>query len=197
MSGRPGGVAVFDVSTFLDRPKFGTYRTLIFALCTLVMTVDGYDVFVVGYLVPAIAADFKVSLPSVTSIFVIQTIGLGVGAYAVSPFADRFGRRNLIVLCTAVLGILTLAATSATSVAELAAFRFLASFFFGAVVPNIVAVTSEYCSRRSRAILVIILFMGYTVGAGGGGSLASALATQYGWRAAFWMGGLAPLAIAA
>jgi AAHS family 4-hydroxybenzoate transporter-like MFS transporter len=195
MGGKSGGV--FDVSEFLDRPKFGAYRILIFALCTLVMTVDGYDVFVVGYLVPALAADFKVSLPDVTSIFVFQTIGLGVGAYAVSPFADRFGRRNLIVLCTAVLGILTLAATSATSVAELAAFRFLASFFFGAVVPNIVAVTSEYCSRRSRAILVIILFMGYTVGAGGGGSLASALATHYGWRAAFWMGGLIPLAVAA
>lgn len=195
MGGKSGGV--FDVSEFLDRPKFGAYRILIFALCTLVMTVDGYDVFVVGYLVPALAADFNVPLPAVTSIFVFQTIGLGVGAYAVSPFADRFGRRNLIVLCTAVLGILTLAATSATSVAGLAAFRFLASFFFGAVVPNIVAVTSEYCSRRSRAILVIILFMGYTVGAGGGGSLASALAEHYGWRAAFWMGGLTPLAVAA
>lgn len=197
MSGRPGGVAVFDVSTFLDRPKFGTYRTLIFALCTLVMTVDGYDVFVVGYLVPAIAADFKVSLPSVTSIFVIQTIGLGVGAYAVSPFADRFGRRNIIILCTALLGVLTLLGTLATSVAGFAAFRFAASFFFGGVVPNLVAVTSEYCSRRSRPILVIILFMGYTVGAGAGGSLAALLAEHYGWRAAFLMGGLTPLAVAA
>jgi MFS transporter, AAHS family, 4-hydroxybenzoate transporter len=58
-------------------------------------------------------------------------------------------------------------------------------------------VTSEYCSRRSRPILVIILFMGYTVGAGGGGSIASALAAQFGWRAAFWMGGLTPLIVVA
>ena len=46
-------------------------------------------------------------------------------------------------------------------------------------------------------ILVIILFMGYTVGAGGGGSIASALAAQFGWRAAFWMGGLTPLVVVA
>ena len=121
--------AVFDVSEFLDRPKFGAYRILIFALCTLVMTVDGYDVFVVGYLVPALAQDFGVPLPAVTSIFVFQTIGLGLGAYAVSPFADRFGRRNIVLICTALLGVLTLASTLATSVTELAAFRFVASFF--------------------------------------------------------------------
>jgi AAHS family 4-hydroxybenzoate transporter-like MFS transporter len=135
--------------------------------------------------------------PRITSIFVYQTIALGLGAYAVSPFADRIGRRNLILVCTALLGVLTLAGTLATSVVELAAFRVVASFFFGAVVPNLVAVTSEYCSRRSRPILVIILFMGYTVGAGGGGSIASALAADYGWRAAFWMGGIAPLVVVA
>jgi AAHS family 4-hydroxybenzoate transporter-like MFS transporter len=192
-----GGAAIFDVSAFLDRPKFGAYRILVFALCTLVMTVDGYDVFVVGYLVPALAEDFGVRLPDVTSIFIFQTIGLGVGAYLVSPFADRFGRRNIIIICTALLGAMTLLGTLATSVTALAALRFVASFFFGAVVPNLVAVTSEYCSRRSRPILVIILFMGYTIGAGGGGSIAAALAAHFGWRAAFIMGGLVPLAVAA
>jgi MFS transporter, AAHS family, 4-hydroxybenzoate transporter len=197
MSGTSHGSVAFDVSAFLDRPNFGPYRILIFALCTLVMTVDGYDVFVVGYVVPALAQDFGVPLPAITSIFVFQTIGLGLGAYAVSPFADRFGRRNIILICTALLGVLTLAGTFATSVGELAVLRFAASFFFGAVVPNLVAVTSEYCSRRSRPILVIILFMGYTVGAGGGGSIASALAAQFGWRAAFWMGGLTPLVVVA
>jgi MFS transporter, AAHS family, 4-hydroxybenzoate transporter len=196
MSRSPDGSVVFDVSAFLDRPRFGAYRILIFALCTLVMAVDGYDVFVVGYLVPALAQDFGVPLSAVTSIFVFQTIGLGLGAYAVSPFADRFGRRDIILICTTLLGLLTLAGTLATSTGELAALRFVASFFFGAVVPNLVAVTSEYCSRRSRPILVIILFMGYTVGAGGG-SIASALAAQFGWRAAFWLGGLTPLLIVA
>jgi AAHS family 4-hydroxybenzoate transporter-like MFS transporter len=191
------GSRVFDVSAFLDRPKFGAYRILIFALCTLVMIVDGYDVFVVGYVVPALAQDFHVPVPSVTSIFVFQTIGLGIGAYAASPLADRFGRRKLVLICTAFLGLLTLAATYATSVSELAALRFVAACFFGGVMPNLVATTSEYCSRRSRAILVMTLFIGYTIGAGGGGSIASALAASYGWRAAFWMGGLTPLALVA
>jgi AAHS family 4-hydroxybenzoate transporter-like MFS transporter len=66
---------VFDVSEFLDRPVFGAYRIFIFSLCTLVMVVDGYDVFVVGYVVPALAKSFAVSPHEVTSVFVLQTIG--------------------------------------------------------------------------------------------------------------------------
>jgi AAHS family 4-hydroxybenzoate transporter-like MFS transporter len=196
-SSRPAVAATsFDVSAFLDRAAIGSYRLLIFGLCTLAMTVDGYDVFVVGYVLPSMASDFGVPITAITSIFVVQTIALGVGAYVVSPFADRIGRRTVILICMALLGIFTFLGTLATSVLMLAVLRCVASFFFGAVVPNLVALTSEYCSRRSRAILVIILFMGYTIGAGGGGSIASALAASYGWRSAFVLGGLVPLAVA-
>ncbi len=188
---------VFDVSDFLDRPVFGAYRIFIFALCTAVMTVDGYDVFVVGYVLPALAKSYGVSPHEVTAVFIYQAIGLGLGAYAVAPFADRFGRRRLILICTTLFGLITLLCTRATSVGELSVDRFFASLFFGGVVPNLVALTSEYCSHKSRASLVMILFIGYTIGAGGGGYLAALLVRSYGWQGAFWMGGLTPLALVA
>lgn len=188
---------IFNVSDFLDRPTMGAHRLFIFALCTLVMLVDGYDVFVVGYVLPALAKSFGVSPHEVTSVFVFQTIGLGLGAYVVAPFADRFGRRKLILVCTTMFGLITLLCTRATSVGELSAYRLCASLFFGGVVPNLVALTSEYCSHKSRPSLVMILFIGYTIGAGGGGYLAALLVRDYGWQGAFWMGGLAPLAFAA
>jgi AAHS family 4-hydroxybenzoate transporter-like MFS transporter len=186
---------IFDVNAFLDRPAFGAYRFFVFGLCTLVMIVDGYDVFVVGYVLPALAQSFGVSPHEVTSVFVFQTIGLGLGAYAVAPFADRIGRRNLVLICTTLFGLLTLLCTRASTVAELSTIRFFASLFFGGVVPNLVAITSEYGSHRSRANLVMILFIGYTIGAGGGGYIAALLVHNYGWQGAFWMGGLTPLAM--
>ncbi|HVA11746.1 MAG TPA: MFS transporter [Stellaceae bacterium] len=185
----------FDVSEFLDRSAVGTHRFLIFCLCTLVMVVDGYDVFVVGYVVPALAKSFGVAPQAITSVFVLQTIALGIGAYAVAPFADWIGRRKLVLICTAIFGIVTLLCTRASSIGELSAYRFLASLFFGAVVPNLVAIASEYGAQRSRASLVMILFIGYTVGAGGGGYLAAVVVGSYGWQGAFWMGGLVPLAL--
>jgi AAHS family 4-hydroxybenzoate transporter-like MFS transporter len=184
----------FDVSAFLDRPGIGARRFFIFALCTLVMVVDGYDVFVVGFVLPTLAKSFGVSPHAITSIFVLQTIALGLGAYAVAPFADWIGRRKLVLICTALFGCLTLLSTRSTSVSELAAYRFAASLFFGGVVPNLVAIATEYGAQRHRAPLVMILFIGYTVGAGGGGYLAALVVAHYGWQGAFWMGGLAPLA---
>lgn len=186
----------FDVSAFLDREAIGLHRLFIFGLCTLVMVVDGYDVFVVGYVVPALAKSFGVSPHEITSVFVLQTIALGLGAYAVAPFADWIGRRKLVLICTALFGLLTILCTRATSVAELSMYRFMASLFFGGVVPNLVAIASEYGAQRHRANLVMILFIGYTVGAGGGGYLAALVVSHYGWQGAFWMGSVTPLVIA-
>ena len=185
----------FDVSAFLDRPAIGMHRFFIFGLCTLVMVVDGYDVFVVGFVVPTLAKSFGVSPHAITSVFVLQTIALGLGAYAVAPFADWIGRRKLVLICTALFGLLTLLSTRSTSLAELSGYRFAASLFFGGVVPNLVAIASEYGAHRHRAPLVMILFIGYTVGAGGGGYLAALVVAHYGWQGAFWMGGLTPLAL--
>ena len=134
--------ATFDVDELLDRPALGTYRILIVALCTLVMVVDGYDVFVVGYILPDLAKAYGVSPHEVTTVLVAQTIGLGLGACLVSPVADRFGRRGMVLACTALFGLTTLLCTRASSVGELSAVRFLASLFFGGVVSNLVAITT-------------------------------------------------------
>jgi AAHS family 4-hydroxybenzoate transporter-like MFS transporter len=187
----------FDVSAFLDRAPVGIYRLLIYSLCTLVMVIDGYDVFVVGFVVPTLAKSFGVTPQTITSVFVLQTIGLGIGAYAVAPFADRIGRRRLVLICTTLFGFLTLLCTQATSVGELSIYRFAAALFFGGVMPNLVAISTEYAPQRSRAAMVMILFIGYTAGAGGGGYLAAVIVDHYGWQGAFWMGGLTPLVIVA
>jgi MFS transporter, AAHS family, 4-hydroxybenzoate transporter len=134
----------FDVSAFLDRPAIGMHRFFIFGLCTLVMVVDGYDVFVVGYVVPALANSFGVSPHEITSVFVLQTIALGIGAYVVAPIADWVGRRKLVIVCTLLFGLLTMLCTRASSIGELSIYRFVASLFFGGVVPNLVAIASEY-----------------------------------------------------
>jgi MFS transporter, AAHS family, 4-hydroxybenzoate transporter len=186
----------FDVSAFLDRPAIGMHRFFIFGLCTLVMVVDGYDVFVVGYVVPALANSFGVSPHEITSVFVLQTIALGIGAYVVAPIADWVGRRKLVIVCTLLFGLLTMLCTRASSIGELSIYRFVASLFFGGVVPNLVAIASEYGAHRHRANLVMILFIGYTIGAGGGGYLAALVVGHYGWQGAFWMGSLTPLVIA-
>jgi MFS transporter, AAHS family, 4-hydroxybenzoate transporter len=184
---------VFDVSAFLDRPQLGGVRLVIVALCAAVMLIDGYDVFLVGYMLPALASEFGASVPAITWVLVIQTSALAIGACAVSPFADHYGRRNLILICVTLFGVFTLWASAARSIGEMAVLRFCASLFFGGVIPNVVAMTSEYSPRSRCPMMVMLLFAAFTVGAGGSGFLVSLLLSGYGWRSALWIGGIAPL----
>jgi AAHS family 4-hydroxybenzoate transporter-like MFS transporter len=186
----------FDVGKFIDDQRIGPTQLVVLALCALVMICDGYDVFVMGFVLQPIAADFRVSPAAITPVFVIQNLGLALGTVLIGPFADRFGRRWIMVGSAAAFGLLTLALTRASSVNELIALRFVAGLFFGSLIPNAIAITMEFAPARFRATLVTWMFIGYVAGAGSGGAVAVYFVKNYGWQSAFWVGGLAPVVAA-
>ena len=187
----------FDVGKFINNRGIGPLQFMVMLLCAAIMTVDGYDVFVMGFLLQPIAQSFGVPPAAITSVFVVQSLGLALGSWIVSPLADRFGRRRLLLASAVLLGLLTLAATQAGSVRELVGLRFAAGLFYGSLIPNAIALTVEYAPERLRATMVNWMFIGYTAGAASGGAVAALLVAHYGWPSAFWVGGLAPLGIAA
>ena len=69
-------------------------RTLV--VCTIAMMIDGYDLYVVGWILPALSDSFHVSRVALTPVLLIQQIGMLLSVYFVAPQADRFGRRNLL-----------------------------------------------------------------------------------------------------
>lgn len=61
----------------------------------LAMFIDGFDIFMIGKIAPAIAQSFKASPSQLTLIFVMQQAGLAVGSFVVSPLSDLYGRTRL------------------------------------------------------------------------------------------------------
>jgi AAHS family 4-hydroxybenzoate transporter-like MFS transporter len=188
---------VFDVATFINKQRFGRVQLTVVLLCAAIMLVDGYDVFVMGFVLQPVAQSFGVSPADVTPVFVVQSIGLALGSFIVSPLADWLGRRMLLLASAVLLGVFTLALTQATTVGQLVAVRFVAGLFYGSLIPNAVAITIEFAPERLRASMVNWMFIGYTAGAASGGAVAAFLVVRFGWQSAFWVGGALPLAIAA
>ena len=89
---------VFDVATFINKQRFGRVQLTVVLLCAAIMLVDGYDVFVMGFVLQPVAQSFGVSPADVTPVFVVQSIGLALGSFIVSPLADWLGRRMLCLL---------------------------------------------------------------------------------------------------
>jgi MFS transporter, AAHS family, 4-hydroxybenzoate transporter len=187
------GAEPYSLQKFIDDQQIrGTHR-LVLLLCALVMSVDAFDVFVVGKIAPAIAAGFGVSPAALTIVFLMQQIGLAAGAFIATPLADRYGRQRMIAVCLASFGLITLLSLLARNLTELAVLRGLSGLFLSGVLPMAVALIAETVPRKRRGTYISIAFVAYSAGSAAGGLVAVWLLDAYGWQSAFVIGGALPL----
>jgi MFS transporter, AAHS family, 4-hydroxybenzoate transporter len=184
-----------DVSELIESRGVGRLQYELMALCGMLLILDGFDTQAIGYVAPAILREWGVGRPELGPIFSSGLAGLMLGALLLGPIADRFGRKPTIVLCAIIFGLFTIACALAGTVEELMVFRFLAGLGLGGAMPNAIALMAEFGPKRSRSRLATILVCFFSLGAAIGGFLAAAVIPSLGWRAVFWIGGLAPLAI--
>jgi AAHS family 4-hydroxybenzoate transporter-like MFS transporter len=185
----------FDVNAFLDEQKLGGTHFKIVALLILTMMVDGYDIFLIGIILPALAEGLAIEPASMTIVFVMQQFGLLIGNFIVGPVADRVGRRVTLLGCLLIFGSLTLVTIFATTLMQLVVLRFIAGIFFSGVIPNTVSLVSEIVPKRVRATCVSITFAGYTLGTTVIGAPVLAWVVPFGWQYAFVVGGVLPLVL--
>lgn len=186
----------FDVQPVIDRQTRVAPHLPLLILMTLIMLIDGYDVFMLGKIAPAMAADFGEPVTAFTLVFVLQQAGLAIGSFLVGPISDRYGRKTVVLICVAIFGLLTLAPIWATSLLQVAVMRGVAGLFLAGVIPNCAAMLTEFAPPRRRASFVSIAFTGYTAGGAGSALMVIWLLDAHGWQSAFLIGGLVPLVLA-
>jgi len=186
----------FDVQTVIDRQTRVAPHLPALILITLIMLIDGYDVFMLGKIAPAMAADFGEPVTGLTLVFVLQQAGLAIGSFLVGPISDRYGRKRVILISVTVFGVLTLAPIWASSLFQVAVMRGVAGLFLAGVIPNAAAMLTEFAPPHRRASFVSIAFTGYTAGGAGSALVVIWLLDSQGWESAFLIGGIVPLILA-
>ena len=186
----------FNISTLIEEQKPGRFAVGLLFWCFLIMLMDGYDQTAVSFAAPAIIKEWHVARGGFGPVFGAGLFGTLVGSFIFGYFGDRFGRKRAIVSGSLFFGLLTLLSVWATSLHELMLLRFIAGLGMGGVVPNSVALVAEYAPKRLRATWVTLMFSGFSIGAGSGGLVSSALIHRYGWPVMFVVGGIGSLAVA-
>jgi AAHS family 4-hydroxybenzoate transporter-like MFS transporter len=188
--------AAVDVSELLDTQKVSPFQIRVLVLCALAVMLDGFDTQAIGYAAPDVARDLHLDHTALSPVFASGLTGLMIGALTLGPVADRFGRRLIIIASTTLFGLVSLATAMASSVSSLMILRFIGGLGLGGVMPNAIALTSEYCPRRSRGTMVMVMFCGFPIGATIAGFAAAAIIPTFGWRGMFVLGGVLPLLLA-
>ncbi|MHA7685687.1 MFS transporter [Cupriavidus sp. PET2-C1] len=164
--------------------------------CALVALLDGFDTQAIAYVAPVLAEAWRIPAASFGMVFAAGLLGLTVGTLFVGPYADKIGRRPVIIGSTILFGGFALATAYAGSIEQVLVLRFLTGIGLGGAMPNLIALTSEVSSPTARARMVTIMFSGYPLGAVVGGFASAGLIGKFGWQVVFYLGGGLPLLVA-
>jgi hypothetical protein len=92
----PAAGRSLDVQSFLNEHPFSRYQWLVFALCFVIVLLDGFDTAAIGYIAPSLVAEWGVSRPALAPVLSAALFGLAFGALSAGPLADRFGRKAVL-----------------------------------------------------------------------------------------------------
>ncbi|KAA1012002.1 aromatic acid/H+ symport family MFS transporter [Paraburkholderia panacisoli] len=184
-----------DVQAFIDEQRFSPFQWTILVLCFLVVAADGFDTAAVGFIAPSLVEQWGIARSSLGPVMSAALVGLGIGALAAGPCADRIGRKMVLVLSVFFFGVWSLAAARATSIESLTLLRFFTGLGLGAAMPNAVTLMSEYAPARIRAVAVNAMFCGFSCGLAVGGLASAWLIPHFGWPSVLVAGGVGPIAL--
>jgi len=184
------GAAAHDVDRLVDGQRFRSFNFILLIWSFLATLSDGFELSALGFAVPHISDEWHVAPADMGWMLSASLFGMFFGAPLFGIIGDRYGRRPAIVIGCLAFGITTLAVAGARSIDQIAVLRFIAGLGMGGLLPNTIALSSELSPRRLRARLVILMFMGITLGSSIPGLIAAWVVPAYGWQAIFVIGGV-------
>lgn len=182
-----------DVATLINDQKIGWFQASIVVWSWAIMFIEGYDMQVTAYAAPAIIKAWHVNRSYFGPVFGFGLFGYMLGATLLTNFADRFGRKKLIIAGAILFGVFTMASGLAGSLTQLLVLRFIAGLGLGCSIPSIIALGAEYAPHRWQATSISVLFIGYNIGGTVGGLIAAKFIPAFGWPSVFFLGGAAPI----
>ena len=166
--------------------KMTRFQWNVVVICIFLTVIDGYEILITAFTLPALTAEWDLSLGQAGLVASIGTLGMGIGAAALSPLADRIGRRPHILGSLAVIALAMTLSGLAPSFDTFLAFRFFAGLFLGGIVPSINVLVAEYASDERRGSVMGIYGIGFPLGAAVGGFLSIFLINSFGWQGPYF-----------
>jgi MFS family permease len=156
---------------------------------------DGMDVQMFSFAIPAIIAEFAITNADAGLIGTATLLSSAFGGWFAGALSDRFGRVRTLQITIAWFATFTFLCGFAQSYTQLFVFRALMGLGFGGEWAAAAVLMGEVIRAEHRGKAVGTLQSGWPIGWGAAALLATLLfsvfASELAWRVLFWVG-LAP-----
>lgn len=179
-----------EATSARNNEKITPFQIASLSCCLLLNMQDGFDILSIAYSANAIAVDWQLSQIQLGAILSASMFGILLGSLFLSPYADKFGRKNLTLIGLLISGIGMTGAAVADNPDMLMISRAITGIGVGGIIASLNTLVSEYASDRFRSMAVAIFQMGFPLGAVVGGFIAGWLLDIGNWRHVFAFGAL-------
>ncbi|MBY6412614.1 MFS transporter [Rhodococcus sp. BP-252] len=181
-----------DVLTAIKKSPISRYQYKVLAACLLVITIDGFDVFVMGFVLPHLPDGFFDGNAEKGYLLSAGLAGMAVGSIFLAPLADRIGRRRLI-LWGLVINLAGLVASAMSpNVEALIAARFVTGIGIGGMAASLIVLVQEMSSEKRRNTIMGVYSIGFPLGSLVGGGIGALLVAAFdgAWQVMFVFGAI-------
>jgi predicted MFS family arabinose efflux permease len=170
-------------ATVSDNSASWTRRSvLIVALCFVTNMVDGMDVNIMSYIRAALSKDWGIADDTMGYVMSAGTFGMGIGALLIAPFADRFGRKPVILIALALMSAGMFTTGLVAEVRALMAARLVVGMGIGTVLATMAALAAESAPVGRKDMAVGLVQAGFPLAAVGTGFVVAAMQPVVGWQ---------------
>ena len=174
----------------IDKGSVSAQQMLVVGLCMFFNMLDGFDITAMAVVAGSVSAELELTADRLGWIFSFALAGMMGGAMVLAPVADIIGRRKLIILAIALIGVSMMLTAAATTLTEFVVLRFISGLGAGAMLASQAALASEYSPDKLRAFSVAAVTSGYPLGAMMTSVIAAQVMPSWDWRGMFWFGGI-------
>ena len=149
---------------------------------------DGFDLLILGFMLPAISADLQLSPGQAGSLVTWTLVGAVAGGVIFGSLSDHYGRIRVLTWTIVLFAVFTGLCAFAQGYWDLLAYRTIAGIGLGGEFGIGMALAAEAWPARHRARVSSYVALGWQVGVLAAALLTPLLLPVIGWRGMFLVG---------
>jgi MFS transporter, AAHS family, benzoate transport protein len=181
-------VEKLNVSEFIARSEFRRFHFILLLIGFFCVIFDGYDTAVFGAILPPMMQEWHLSPVQAGALGSYSLFGMLFGAISFGILADRFGRKRMVAATVILYSLFTALGGVASGPETFGVFRFIAGIGLGGILPNAIAMLTDYSPMKTRTTITAIVFCGYCIGGMLSPLVGIVAIGHYGWRFVLWVG---------